>query len=100
VEKVQCMQAIRRTHPDYESAQVYAILSLNETLQNIAAQLAELNASVRQPDQERRPPYSSPARMAATRRIWFLLQLTAIRLRKTDATSAQAARRGGHGSRC
>jgi hypothetical protein len=29
------MQAIRRAHPDYESAQVYAILSLNETLQNI-----------------------------------------------------------------
>jgi hypothetical protein len=33
------MQAIRRAHPDYESAQVYAILSLNETLQNIATQL-------------------------------------------------------------
>ena len=31
----ECMQAIRRAHPDYESAQVYAILSLNETLQNI-----------------------------------------------------------------
>ena len=45
------MQAIRRTHPDYESAQVYAILSLNETLQDIAAQLATLNASMRRPDQ-------------------------------------------------
>ena len=45
------MQAIRRAHPDYETAQVYAILSLNETLQSVAAQLAELNASMRQPDQ-------------------------------------------------
>lgn len=47
----ECMQAIRRAHPDYESAQVYAILSLNEALQNIAAQLAELNKSMRRPDQ-------------------------------------------------
>jgi hypothetical protein len=45
------MQALRRAHPDYESAQVYAILSLNETLQNIAAQLAELNGSMRRPEQ-------------------------------------------------
>ena len=44
----ECMKAIRRTHPDYESAQAYAILSLNETLQSIAAQLAELNASIRE----------------------------------------------------
>ncbi len=36
----ECMKAIRRTHPDYESAQVYAILSVNETLQSVAAQLA------------------------------------------------------------
>jgi len=36
---------------DYESAQVYAILSLNETLQSVAAQVAELNASIRRPDQ-------------------------------------------------
>jgi hypothetical protein len=47
----ECMKAIRRTHPDYESAQVYAILSVNETLQSVAAQLAELNASFRRPDQ-------------------------------------------------
>jgi hypothetical protein len=47
----ECMKAIRRTHPDYESAQVYAILSLNETLQSVAAQLAELNASIRRSDQ-------------------------------------------------
>ena len=47
----QCMQAIRRGHPDYESAQVRAILSLNETVQNIAAQLAELKGSMRRPDQ-------------------------------------------------
>ena len=45
------MKAIRRTHPDYESAQVYAILSLNETLQGVAVQLAELNASIRRPEQ-------------------------------------------------
>ena len=45
------MQAIRRAHPDYESVQVYAILSLNETLQNITTQLAELNASMRRPNQ-------------------------------------------------
>lgn len=32
-----CMKAIRRTHPDYESAEVYATLSLNETLRNVAA---------------------------------------------------------------
>lgn len=36
------MKAIRRAHPDYESARMYAILSLNETLQDVAAQLAEL----------------------------------------------------------
>ena len=46
----ECMKAIGRAHPDYESAQVYAILSLNETLQSVAVQLAELNASIRRPD--------------------------------------------------
>lgn len=45
------MQAIRRARPDYESAQMDAILSLNETLQTIAVQLTELNASMRRPDQ-------------------------------------------------
>jgi hypothetical protein len=42
------MKAIRRAHPNYESARVYAILSLNGTLQDVAAQLAEQLQPVRQ----------------------------------------------------
>lgn len=45
------MRAIRDGRPDYGSAQVYALLSLNETLENVVGQLAELNASVRRPEQ-------------------------------------------------
>jgi hypothetical protein len=45
------MRAIHRTHPDFESAQVYALLSLNETLQNVVGQLAKLNASIGRPVQ-------------------------------------------------
>jgi hypothetical protein len=47
----ECLKAIHRTHPDYERAQVYAILVLNETLQSVATQLAELNASIRRSNQ-------------------------------------------------
>ena len=53
----QCMRAIRmgvpdrRTvPPDNASAQVYAILSLEETLRNVATQLAALLALIRPPD--------------------------------------------------
>jgi hypothetical protein len=35
---------------DTASAQVYAILSLEETLRNVASQLAELIAVIRPPD--------------------------------------------------
>ena len=40
----------------------------------------------------------SSARRAATRRIWSLLLLIAIRLRKRNATSAKSARREGMGA--
>jgi hypothetical protein len=46
-----CLRALSRVREDYESAQVYALLSLNETLQNVAVQLAELNASIRRAEQ-------------------------------------------------
>jgi hypothetical protein len=45
------VRAIDGRQPDYESAQVYALLSLNETLEKVADQLAELNASIRRPEQ-------------------------------------------------
>jgi hypothetical protein len=46
-----CLRALNRVRGDYESAQVYALLSLNETLQKVAVQLAELNASIRRAEQ-------------------------------------------------
>ena len=37
------MQELGRTHPDYDAAQVYATLSLEETLRAMIAQLSQLN---------------------------------------------------------
>jgi hypothetical protein len=44
------MRAIRSGRLDSASAEVYAILSLEETLRNVATQLAELVALIRPPD--------------------------------------------------
>jgi hypothetical protein len=46
----ECMRAIRSGPPDNASAQVYAILSLEETLRNVADRLAELVGVIRAPD--------------------------------------------------
>jgi len=45
----QCMRAISSQPRDNASAQVFAILSLEETLRGVADQLAELVAAIRQP---------------------------------------------------
>ncbi len=36
------MRELHQAHPDYERAQVYATLNLEETLREISAQVAEL----------------------------------------------------------
>ncbi len=37
-----CVKELHQAHPDYERAQVYATLSLEETLREMCAQVADL----------------------------------------------------------
>ena len=37
-----CLRELRQQHPDYSAAQVFATLSLDETLRDIAAKLSDL----------------------------------------------------------
>jgi len=37
-----CVKELHQAHPDYERAQVYATLGLEETLREVAGQVAEL----------------------------------------------------------
>jgi hypothetical protein len=41
-----CMRELGRPYPDHEAAQLYATLSLEETLRDVAAQLAQLTKEV------------------------------------------------------
>jgi hypothetical protein len=41
-----CVAELHSVHPDYERAQVYATLSLRETLEGVAAQLGELAGQI------------------------------------------------------
>ena len=42
----QCLHELAGPHPDYQAAQVYATLSLNATLRDVATQLAHLTRVV------------------------------------------------------
>ena len=41
-----CMQELAKPYLDHERAQFYATLSMEETLRNVAAQLAELSKQI------------------------------------------------------
>lgn len=41
-----CMRELARPCPDHQAAQLYAILSLEEALRDVAAQLAQLTKEV------------------------------------------------------
>ncbi len=41
-----CMQELLKPDPDYQAAQLYATLSLEETVREVATQLAELTKAL------------------------------------------------------
>ena len=43
---LRCIQALDPVRPDYEAAQVYAVLALEDSLRQVVAQFAELGGQI------------------------------------------------------